>query len=441
MAAVLVVLAGMIVVTNPALAAMSGDYEIKQVDVEGTTVSDGDVVYVERGQPATIEVWLRGKDFSSEIGNGIEDVRVKAYIGGYEYDDVRDTSDIFEVEPNVNYKKVLTLDIPEDIEVAEDDNDNLRYTLHVEVYDGDNYIEKEYVLRIQETRHKVNIMDAILRPGNTVQAGSSLFATVRLENMGYSKEKDLKVTVSIPELGVSARDYIDELVPYECYSCDEDEETSASSNELYLKIPADAKSGVYEVKIDVEYDRGHKVVTKKESVYVEGSKAAEATKPIVNFDASSKKVNQGQEVAYKIMVANLGDESKVYSVEVAGERLWASSRVDPSFITVAPDSTGEVYVYLKANEDAAPGQQLFTVKIKEGNAVVEEKTIAADITQSKVETGSLKKALVIGFVVLVVLLIIIGLIIAFNKMREDDEEPGEIPTTAEGQAYYYYPRQ
>ncbi|MEM4244990.1 MAG: hypothetical protein QXR60_02175, partial [Candidatus Nanoarchaeia archaeon] len=122
---------------------------------------------------------------------------------------------------------------------------------------------------------------------------------------------------------------------------------------------------------------------------------------------------------------------------VSGEKLWGSSRVDPAFVKINNDATGEVYVYIKANADAAVGKQMFTVKVKAGDTVIDEKTLTADVTAKEApvtQVGSLRNALIIGFGVLVVLLIIIGLIVLFNRMSRE-EEPGEIPSS-EGQAYY-----
>jgi len=216
-----------------------------------------------------------------------------------------------------------------------------------------------------------------------------------------------------------------------------------SSEEIYLRIPADAKTGFYNVKVDVEYSRGHETVTATGKIYVQGTAAEEEqpeaeTKTVVGTDATSKAVKAGEEVAYKIMIANMGSKPQIYSAEISGEKLWGSSRIDPAFVKIQNDATGEMYIYIKANADAQAGKQMFTVKVKSGDTVVDEKTLTADIAGKEVapttQVGSLRNALIIGFGVLVVLLIIIGLIVLFNRMSRE-EEPGEIPSS-EGQAYY-----
>ena len=100
---------------------------------------------------------------------------------------------------------------------------------------------------IDTDRHSVKIEELILRPGNSVRAGSALFAVVRVENQGKKEEQDVRVEVSIPELGVSDTAYIDEI----------DEEEQEETQELYLPIPRDADEGTYEVEATVVFDNGH----------------------------------------------------------------------------------------------------------------------------------------------------------------------------------------
>lgn len=408
-------------------------FSISHVKVDDiTAVPGGNSIFVERGQDTIVDVYLTGMEHS-------DNVRVKAYIGGYEYDDVEARSSIFEVEPGVEYRKSLRLSIPEDLSASDD------YTLYVRVYDDDNEIEEDYVLRIQEARHNIKIQDVIVRPGTTVDAGRPLFVTVRAENLGDKKEEDLKVTVSIPELGISARDYIDELAANEDRDDsedNEDEESSMSSDEIFLRLPDDAKTGDYELVVTIDYDRGHKSISQTETIYVKGSSESTSTDgsvsgktdAIVTVDSTSKTAKQGEEVAYRIMIANLDSVSKTFTLEIAGEQLFAEASVDPAFITIPADGTGEVIVYVTPNSDAKEGRNGFTARVKTGNEIVNEVSLTTNVEKSGL-SGDLKQALVIGLIVLVVILIIIGLIVAFSRMKGDDELGA-----GEGQSYYYYPR-
>lgn len=246
--AVLVILAG-------AQSVNAQKFIITSVELDDILLGT-DPVFVERESTAKLEVFLKGNSTSDKV-------RVEAWIGGYEYGRIDDESEIFEIEPNVTYRKTLTLEIPEDLDANDD------YTLHVEVSNDDDNVEKEYKLRVQEIRHRLDVLDVLLNPGSNLEAGDNLFVIVRLENLGAKKEEDIKVTASIKDLGVSTSTYIEELTAVE--DPDEDEETSMSSNDLFLEIPEDAKEGLYNLNVNVEYNRGRSVLTETMQVFVKES--------------------------------------------------------------------------------------------------------------------------------------------------------------------------
>ena len=77
-----------------------------------------------------------------------------------------------------------------------------------------------------------------------------------------------------------------------------------------------------------------------------------------------------------------------------------------------------------------------SVKVKADGEVVREVNLSANI--DKGDFGDVRKVLEVGFIVLAVLLVILGLIIAFTKLKGgDDEEPlGEEGGESAGQTYY-----
>ncbi|MEK6940880.1 MAG: hypothetical protein AABW49_03205 [Nanoarchaeota archaeon] len=428
--ATLVLLAGI-----SAVSADETNFKLGSVFVDELSASESEPVFVERGQDAIIEVFLTGE------GAGSDDVRVKAYIGGYEHDDVEAATEVFEVEPGVKYRKVLRLAIPDDLEVEES------YTLRVKLYDDNEEDTASFLLRIKEPRHSVVFQDVIVRPSSVVEAGRPVFVTVRAENLGFKKEEDVKVTVSIPTLGVSERTYIDELAAAEVDN--EDEEDSMSSDELLLSIPDNAATGSYELVVTLEFNRGHNTISYTELISVKGMEQdttvpqEPADKVIVSTDSTSKTTGIGKEAAYRVMIANLGMESKLFTVETEGEQIFADSSVVPAFVTIPAESNGEVVVYITPQEGATEGRHSFTLRVKSGTEIVSEisltttveAVVAVDDNEGSGFDGDLKQALIIGVVVLVVVLIILGLIVAFSRMR-GDEELG----TGEGQSYYYYPK-
>lgn len=397
--------------------------EVDGVDVLGTNQN----IHVERD--STVEI---RSEFMSNIHS--DRVRVKAWIGGFEFGDVSDRTGIFTVELGIVYSKTLLLKIPNDIELDEED-----FRLHVEIFDNEGVSREEtFRLAIRKERHSLNLLDVIFFPSDTVEAGRSLRAEVRVENLGERKEEDILVKASIPKLGVSARDFIEELVSSEGDTDDDDEETSGSA-ELMLLIPKNAKSGEYEVEISVEFNRGHDVISEKRTILVEGAKAAVIVpaEAIISVDATSQNIVQGSEIPYRIMLANLGDERVVYSLQVSGTEGWATTRLSSAFVSVDSNAAGEVVLYVKANEDASLGGRTFNVKIMSNGEEVKQLTLNANIvsrTVAPTRFEDLQRGLLVGFVILVIILIILGLVIAFRRVSE--RSAAEEPETVEGQTYY-----
>ncbi len=419
------------------------DFIFRSVKVDGAELSviGSNVVSFERGN--TIEVKI---ELSTIDPKGNKDVRIRGWIGGYEFDDVSDETEIFDMSPGVRYLKTLYINIPEDIDVG-NSLESSEFALHLEAFDKkEAKTEQKFTLKIDKIRHKLNVLDVIFYPSNTVEPGRALRAVVRVENLGQKKEEDILVRVSIPDLGVSTRTYIDELTANELDN--EDEEDSSSSRDLVLYIPQDARPGEYDVETSVEFSRGHETVTKRSTILVQGvasvvtPPSSEVPKAIISIDTTTQDVAQGSEVLYKVMVANLGKERALYTVTVEGEGAWATSRISPSFISVDPNQAGESFVYIKSNENAPLGQQSFRVNVLSNGNVVKSLDLRSNVVAKGGELGNLgilKNGLEISFVVLIAVLIILGLVIAFRRVssgesRTKAEEPSD--TIGEGQTYY-----
>jgi uncharacterized membrane protein len=426
MSIVFVLLVGMTMVQ-----ATSPDYDIARVEVNGKLVTPSDstsFVVIDRGETLEVDIWVDGES----AGSVADDVRVRAWVGGYEYGEIAKKSDLFKVEPDGSYHRTLYIDIPNDID-ADDDGNSENYKLHVELFDSVNEERSEYTFRIDEKRHDLRVQDVIFRPGLSVEAGEILFSTVRVENMGDKKEEDVQVRVTIPELGVIARDYINELVPED--NNIEDEESS-DEVDLFFRIPKNAEAKDYQATVELIYNRGHSTVSESYLVHVDGKSITDAEASVISIDSASKDVAPGVSTVYKIMVANFGSDKAVYSAEVLGAGVWGSAVVEPGFVTINAGETGELLVKVTSNEGVS-GAQSFAVKVKADGETIKEINLGANVTASS-DLGNVKRGLEIGFAVLAILLVILALIIAFNKLRgsEDDEEELGGEETSAGQTYY-----
>jgi len=425
-AKILSVFLAILVLTSFASAAEL-DVAFNAVHVDDVRVTSGPysravTINVERGDDVEIVTSFKAK-------SNTEDVRVKAWIEGYEYGDIEDRTSLFDVEKGVTYSKKLTLEVPDDI----DANEQYRVRLEISSQNTDiDFTGGAITLNIVEERHSLSVRDVIAN--SAVNAGKTLPLTVWVENTGDKDEKGVIVEASIPELGISTRKMIREIVTEEN---EDDEDVSLDFVDLNLRIPEDADAGQYLVEVNVVYNKGHSVLTETYPVDITGIKFIKpgVGKAIVNVDTNVQSVEQGEGAAYRVLIVNLGKEAVTYSLNVAGVQSWGNF-VDPGFVTIQPGSTGELNAFVVANENAITGRHAFNVNVKANSEIADTLNLEADVVSKGLSLGSTRRVLEVGFIVLVVVLIILGLVILFTKVREEEsyEEPKE--GSEEGQAYY-----
>jgi len=401
-------------------------YQIGTVELNDVEMN-GDTVQVQLGEDMELEVIIKGND--------TRDVRVKAWVGGYEYGDISARTEVFEINPGVNYKKTLQLTLPRDLDTDKN------YKLHIQVYDNEDEAERTYNLFVDEARHDIDILDIILRPGNFVDAGRPLFASVWVKNTGAKTEEDVSVVLSIPQLGLSTRDMIMELAPEDDYSSYHGYEDSGVARDLYLVIPNNVQTGDYEVVVDVIYNNGHSVVSEKSLLHIEGvavedvQETANGDETLVRVDSTNQRITQGETTVYTLVLANLGSESKLYTAEVVGTNNWGNAVVEPGFLTVLPGQTAEMQVSVTADAGALASSHIFTVRVSDGNEVVEEVNLNAQVVEadkgSELDTRTIVEITFAALVVLIVVIALIALLFSRGKSKDsDDDEP------LENQTYY-----
>jgi hypothetical protein len=414
---------------TPMLDLSTCEVEINDIKV----FDDKDVrVEFERGEDLEIEV-----EFVSL--QDAEDVQIMAFLTGYHRahkfrDDVFDMTSTFDVSEKVRYHKTLTLKLPDDFEYDSGD------TLSVRVQIADKYhteYSEMYNVQVEPQRDYVVIQDIVLDPSTRVEAGRGLFASVRVRNMGENTEESIKVEISMPGLGLKATEYIDEL--------DEDEATT--SEDLFLRLPSCAEPGVYTVRATVEYADGDEETTKETTIevgadpscdLVKGDSGKESEKTVVTVPGRQDVMVGTTGSVYPVILQNNGVTARSYELSAEGLDSWAEYRFDPgAFVVVEAGEMETIYLYVTANDDAQNGEKVFMVSVETSG---DEKQIAltANVVgasdeeeESPVADLDMRKALEIGFIVLVVLLIVLLLIVGFNKLK-GSEEPEEVS----GQTYY-----
>lgn len=379
---------------------------IDEVEVDGTTVHPDQInrLSVERNEEFTVKV-----TFTATANH--ENVVGQAFITGYEHieEEPSDRVGPFSLEGNTTYTKKFTLTLPKDM-----DEDSYKLRIMFTDRNGEELLQN-YNLKIDESRHSVEIADVILYPEKSITAGSALLTTVRVENFGQKDEEDVKVEIEIPALGLSATDYIDDLE-----SNDEEE-----SEELYLRVPRETKAGDYEMLVKVSYNDGRDTTEKSVAIHVDGDAAyADEQQPqtMITVGSTLENVMQGESVIFPITVQNTGKTDVAYTLAVAGASDWADVSISPTTTQIVEAGKSKAfYLRVAVQKDAAVGSHVFTATVSTANDQVEQLALTANVTKAKSSIwATIGKVLGIALIAFIVVLVVIGIIVAYQRSKEDD---------------------
>jgi len=367
-------------------------------------------VSVDEGKEIDVKVTLVAKQ-------AVQDIEVEARIKGYDHGTLSDSTDLFNMAANTQKTKHLKIQLPTKLDKKE-------YWLHLTIDSAASKTVKRIVkLNVEPSKHGVDIADVSLSPGTTVKAGRSLLTTVLLENFGDRHEKDVKVTVSVPALGVSASEIVDVLKMDDKngYNNVDFEDVP----EMFVPIPAAAKPGEYEVVVTAKYDYLQKTVSKKFKInVVENELFPTEEKLVLAVGPDNAAVSAGKTTKFMVGLANQGKSAKAYTLQVStGD--WATAALSETLVVLEAGKTKTVAVDLSTAKDAALGEHTASLTVKSGSELLQ--TVPLKATVSKATTSSsdgsnLRNGLEVALIVLVVLLVIVFLIIGFSRLKKDDEE-------------------
>lgn len=389
------------------------DLHVSSVRVNDDYVQPSDVLAVEEGQTLDIRVGLNAQ-------SDAQDIEVEAKIAGFEYSDhenLMDSTPLFDMEAGTMKYVTLQVQLPRPL-------DQDHYSLRLRIMDRNTpAIPYEYQLAVEAVRHGVDIADVAFSPGSSVRAGRSLLATVLLQNFGQRNENDVKVTVAVPSLGISAVEFVDvQSTP--------DDNDFQDVPEMFLPIPASASASDYEVRVTADYDL-YETVTKTFTIHVQENEqfAPRGDENVVVLAAGpeSQTIAAGSSARYAVALSNSGRQSRAFVLEAAtGD--WATASLSESLVVLQPGQNQVVYVTVQPSASAVAGQHTLSVAVKSGSNVLQTVTLNANVVAAEAAAAggslSLRNGLEIALIVLVVLLVIVGLIIGFTRLRkdEDDEE-------------------
>jgi len=382
------------------------------------SIDDLNAIVVEEGETLEVEVTL-------EAESSAKDIQVEVELRGYEYDDISDRSEVSDIDVSPEGTGTSTVDVNLDLELpARLDKD--RYLLRITVDDKDSApVIRNIALQVKPARHSIEIADVAFSPGNTVQAGRALLTDVLLANFGDKDEKDVRVNVAIPELGVKALPETVNVVSTDDHNLDYEDVTG-----MFVPIPANAAAGEYQVLVTVDYDLYSEQITEAFTInVVEDARFQAAETLVLAVGPEIQSISQGTVGTYAVALTNAGHSSNAYLLSVqTGD--WATSTLSDSLVVLEPGRNQVVYVDVTPSSNAAPGAHAASLTIQTGDGeMLETISLQTNVLEGNGrDRAGLRSGLEIALIVLVVLLVIIGLIVGFSRLRRDDE--------GEEQTYY-----
>ena len=191
-----------------------------------------------------------------------DDVQVKVYIEGYK-SEISDSTSRFHVIDGSTYLKRFSLELPSSLDL-DLDTEELNLLVRFSAKGMESLEEPSYVIRMQRDTYGLSVLS--IDTEEKVAAGSVLALDVVIKNLGSDRLDDTYVRASIPELGITKRVYFGDIESVEDVNYDEIRDSL--NKRIYLAIPADAISGIYNVEVEAyNYDA---IVTASKRVIISG---------------------------------------------------------------------------------------------------------------------------------------------------------------------------
>jgi len=372
---------------NSGVASQGAFVQNLIVNVDGIEVQgNGSALYLAAFAGETVPV----KVYFSSSAN-LSDVEVEVELNGETDSD--DSYFLGNVVASDNLYRmyrtgIMNLQVPSKIDER---TDNLYLVVTVS---ADDVAPQTFTYKVFAQRNAYQLSIVSIDYDASVSAGDTVPVSVVIKNRGFEDSEDGFVSIAIPELGISAKGYFGDLVAIEdCSDCDN---TDAAQKIVSLKLPSNAKDGVYEMVVKVYDDDAVTTVTKQ--IKVSASTDTQIVAAVKNQD-----IRAGETKTFDLILVNSGSKVVVYNLNTAsGSDLSVSV---PSVVTVDAGSSKTVQVTVSAADDAEKGVYPFTVeangKITSFNAnVVGGKAVAMSAVV-------LTAILVVIFVVLLAVLIVL----------------------------------
>lgn len=367
---------------------------LETVKVNSLDVNDVDTVQFMNGE--SLNIALRFTALST-----FDDARIMVFMDGYEHNLLSDTTDVFSAVEGKTYVKTLNIELPADMDSQDD------YLLRIVGANGLSGITyKELSVYVDTSRHRVDVLDLVMTPSNGVEAGQNMIANVRLKNMGQKNQESVKVTIAVPELGISESSYVTNL----------NTDTVITSDDMLLFVPETAVAGIYTTTVTLSYNDGYTETAEDYSFNVVAPRTVEEDNLLVSFKNNA---DFSADSTIEIVVANPNSESKPISL-VPVDNAWSDVEVTPTLAMVQGGSSATFVVKVNA-KNGASGEKEIALVVKEGANTVNEFTINGFVESSDdSQIDWLNVALVVLLIIAIVVLL--SLVVSIAKRRNDKED-------------------
>ncbi len=398
------------------------DISIDSVEVENDVIVENENNFLIIGKGKNdLDVEIRLTSLET-----IEDAHIDAILSFENGDVVADATATFNINEDESILKKLELPL-----IGEFEQNSFR--LKIKLVDAEGNIEERvYGLKISKQEFPFVISSISLNPESNLQAGKNLVARLRLKNSGVVPLEGVNAKVSIPELGVSATKFVDQIRNSGRFS--------EIREDFVLKILDSVPTGTYTVRSEVASQLGGNVEVKEVPIFIVGkneqTKLVLNDKLVINVPILEQSLfNDGSEVIYPTTFTNEGPDARTYVLLLDGSN-WANLRLsEPNAFVLEPKKSQTINVYASTKTDAK-GEHTFLVTVKSKDAVLKQIEFKGDVIVAKGLGTKLKDLLKIILIGTVLLIIAMGLFFGIKRLMQGKDFSEEIPDEELGEAYY-----
>lgn len=288
-----------------------------------------------------------------------------------------------------------------ELEISVDEREKIKH----------HHREHHYDIKVAGADEEVLVKDVLIQPN--AQVDTAFDVTARIKNTGEYNE-EVKVTVAIPEFGISGQTYIDSLEVGQ----------TLQSEPVTLKLPCRAIAGEYTVVVTADYNFQQKTSTAEATYKLEGNicgKIQQTENAIESEKYTATLVKGDSEGRYNILVTNNDEVRRILVLETT-ENVQKNARFLPTNVALLqPGETQDIVLDFKKLNSEEPVVFKVYVKDLEGNTVAEFREFIEGESDGfhKGNVKELKQVLEIGLILLIIALLVVAVFVTFKQQNTE----------------------